>query len=76
MIDAAELTTDEERREALVRKLSADAIGALDLFASTSAIASASTEPSRAASRLRPLSSQRPAACTSVTLGNGSNSRP
>ena len=32
MTDAAELTSDEERREALVRKLSADAIGALDLL--------------------------------------------
>ena len=32
MIDAAELTSDEERRDALVRKLSADAIGALDLL--------------------------------------------
>jgi SAM-dependent methyltransferase len=32
MIDAADLSTDEARREALVRKLSADAIGALDLL--------------------------------------------
>jgi 2-polyprenyl-3-methyl-5-hydroxy-6-metoxy-1,4-benzoquinol methylase len=32
MPDAADLTTDEERRDALVRKLSADAIGALDLL--------------------------------------------
>jgi SAM-dependent methyltransferase len=32
MIDAADLSTSEVRREALVRKLSADAIGALDLL--------------------------------------------
>jgi SAM-dependent methyltransferase len=32
MTDAADLGTDNRRREALVRKLSADAIGALDLF--------------------------------------------
>jgi SAM-dependent methyltransferase len=32
MIDTGGLTTDEERREALVRKLSADAVGALDLL--------------------------------------------
>ncbi|MGN6170848.1 MAG: SAM-dependent methyltransferase, partial [Solirubrobacteraceae bacterium] len=32
MIDAADPTSDEGRREALVRKLSADAIGALDLL--------------------------------------------
>ena len=32
MIEATDLTTDEERREALVRKLSSDAIGALDLL--------------------------------------------
>lgn len=32
MVDAADLSTAERRREALVRKLSADAIGALDLL--------------------------------------------
>lgn len=32
MIDAADLTTDERRRAALVRQLSADAVGALDLL--------------------------------------------
>jgi SAM-dependent methyltransferase len=32
MIDDADLSTDEGRRDALVRKLSADAIGALDLL--------------------------------------------
>lgn len=32
MVDTADVTTDEERREALVRKLSADALGALDLL--------------------------------------------
>jgi SAM-dependent methyltransferase len=32
MIDAADLTTDQGRREALVQRLSADAIGALDLL--------------------------------------------
>ena len=76
MIDAAELTSDEERRDALVRKLSADAIGALDLLCVYIGDRLGLYRALAAASRLRPLSSRRPAACTSVTLGNGSNSRP